>query len=146
MLLLFKFKTAKTGTPCTPCFAHQRGLRIDKEVGLGVIVRSLLAGGPVPQVEGVGKHRPRQGEAARAGEAVHLVKQRLAHGVPRLVVLHVAVVGVVGAVGDAPAVVGHQDRRVHDVAHKVVQALGVGKRLVAAAGQGSGVWVGFVGE
>ena len=51
---------------------------------------------------------------------------------PRLVILNVAVVGVVGAVADAPAVVGHQDGRVHDVADEVVQGAVVGEALVAA--------------
>jgi hypothetical protein len=44
-----------------------------------------------------------------------------------------AVVGVVGAVADAPAVVGHQDGAVHDVAHQVVQRLVVAEALVPAA-------------
>lgn len=42
-----------------------------------------------------------------------------------------AVVGVVRAVADAPAVVRHQDRGVRDVANQVVERLVVGKALVA---------------
>lgn len=62
-----------------------------------------------------------------------------------------AVVGVVGAVGDAPAVVGDQDGGVGDVAHQVVQLAVVAEALVAAAagaekncegsGQGHWLWV-----
>jgi hypothetical protein len=37
--------------------------------------------------------------------------------VPALIILHVAVVAVVGAVADAPAVVWHQDAGVRDVAN-----------------------------
>ena len=39
---------------------------------------------------------------------------------------------VVLAVADAPAVVGHQDGRVHDVAHQVVEGAAGAERLVAA--------------
>jgi len=39
---------------------------------------------------------------------------------------------VVLAVADAPAVVGHQDGGVHDVAHKVVERAAGAERLVAA--------------
>ena len=63
----------------------------------------------------------------------HLLVDGLGHWVPRLVVLDVAVVGVVGAVADAPAVVGHQDGGVGDVAHQVVDVAVVGEALVAAA-------------
>lgn len=56
-------------------------------------------------------------------ETHQVVVQLLGHGVPRLVVLNVAVVGVVSAVADAPAVVGHQDGRVGQVADEVVQGL-----------------------
>lgn len=65
----------------------------------------------------------------------HLLVQVLGHRVPGLVVLDVAVVGVVGAVADAPAVVGHKDGGVRQVAHEVVQGLVVGEALVAAAGR-----------
>jgi hypothetical protein len=52
----------------------------------------LLAGRAAPQVEGVGEEAPREAHAAELGELVHLVVDRLGGGVPRLVVLHVAVV------------------------------------------------------
>ncbi len=42
-------------------------------------------------------------------------------------------VGMVGAVADSPAVVGHQDGAVHNVAHKVIQGPVVAEALVAAA-------------
>ena len=53
--------------------------------------------------------------------AHHVIVDTLGNGMPRLVILHVAVVLVVGPVADAPAVVGHQDGRVRDVAYEVVQ-------------------------
>ena len=68
-----------------------------------------------------------------AGAAHHAVVDALGHRVPRLVVLHVPVVAVVRAVAHAPAVVRHQDGRVHHVAHKVVQRLVRREALVAAA-------------
>lgn len=71
--------------------------------------------------------------ASRRAGAHHGVVELLGDWVPRLIVFHVAVVGVVGAVADAPAVVGHQDGAVHDVAHQVVQRLVVAEALVPAA-------------
>ncbi len=65
--------------------------------------------------------------------AHHGVIELLGHRVPRLVILHVAVVGVVGAVTNPPAVVGHQNGAVHDVAHQVVQCLVAAEALVPAA-------------
>lgn len=62
----------------------------------------------------------------------HVVVEGLGHRVPRLVILDMAVVGMVRAVADAPAVVGDQDGGVGDVAHQVVERLVVGKALVAA--------------
>ncbi len=59
-----------------------------------------------------------------------------------------AVVGVVLPVGDAPAVVGHQDGGVGDVTHKVVQLLVVAEALVPAAlhnGGGAGAGEGAHG-
>ncbi len=68
-----------------------------------------------------------------AGGARHAVVDALGHRVPGLVVLHVAVVAVVRAVAHAPAVVGHQDGRVHHVPNKVVERLVAGEALVTAA-------------
>ncbi len=65
--------------------------------------------------------------------AHHLLVNALGDRVPRLVILYVAVVGVVRAVADSPAVVGHQNGRVHDVAHQVIQSAVVAEALVAAA-------------
>lgn len=53
--------------------------------------------------------------------------------VPGLVILHVAVVVVVGAVRDAPAVVRHADDGVYKKPDRVVQPLARAKALVAAA-------------
>lgn len=58
--------------------------------------------------------------------------------VPGLVILHVAVVVVVGAVGDAPAVVRHADDGVHKKSDRVVQPLACAKALVAAAARLTG--------
>ena len=54
----------------------------------------------------------------------------LGHGRPRLVILHMAVVGMVRAVADAPAVVGHEDRGVHDVADEVVDGAAVAEAIM----------------
>lgn len=65
--------------------------------------------------------------------AHHGLVQLAGGGVPGLVILHVAVVGMVGAVADPPAVVGHQDGCVGDVADQVIQLLVVREAAVAAA-------------
>ena len=73
-------------------------------------------------------------EPAEAAEEPRVAagNPRRGHRVPRLVVLHVAVVGVVGAVGDAPRMVRHEDGRVHDVANRVIQRAAGAERSVAA--------------
>ena len=48
-------------------------LGLDKEVALRVVVRALLAGGALPEVEGEGEHGPGQRQAARAAGGVHAV-------------------------------------------------------------------------
>ena len=64
----------------------------------------------------------------------HHVLVDLAGGwVPGLIVLHVAVVGVVGSVADPPAVVWHQDGCVCDVTDEVIQLLVVRETAVATA-------------
>jgi hypothetical protein len=65
--------------------------------------------------------------------AHQLLKHALGDWVPALIVLHVAVIAVVCAVADAPAVVRHQDAGVRDVANKVVQVPAVAEALVTAA-------------
>ena len=77
-------------------------------------------------------------QVSGASAAHHAVVDALGHRVPRLVVLHVPVVAVVRPVAHAPAVVRHQDGRVHHVAHKVVQRLVRREALVAAANRASG--------
>ena len=59
----------------------------------------------------------------------HAIEELLGHRMPRLVVLHVAMVGMMRAVADAPSVVRHKDGRVHDVANEVVQGAVVRKAL-----------------
>lgn len=117
---------------------HHARLPICKQVAPRVKVGPFFTGGPFPQVKGIRKHGPRQRQPPRPRQAVHAVQQRLGHGVPRLIVLHVAVVGVVGAVRHAPPVVGHHDGGVDDVADKVVEGAVVGEGLVAAEGGWSG--------
>lgn len=56
----------------------------------------------------------------------------LSHRVPRLVVVDVAVVAVVLLMTKAPAVVGHEDERVRQVADGVVQGAAVREGAVAA--------------
>lgn len=53
----------------------------------------------------------------RAPTTHQLLILALGDRVPALIILHVAVVAVVCAVADAPAMVGHQDGAVCDVAH-----------------------------
>lgn len=63
----------------------------------------------------------------------HLVIDGLGDWVPRLVVLHMAMVGVVCPMADPPAVVGHQDGAVHNVAHQVIDLAAIAEALVPAA-------------
>jgi hypothetical protein len=74
---------------------------------------------------------------ARSSRAAtdHAVIDLLGDGVPRLIILHMAMVGVVRPVADPPAVVGHQNRRVGYVTHQVVERAVVAEALVSAAGQ-----------
>jgi hypothetical protein len=65
--------------------------------------------------------------------AHHLVIDGLGDRVPGLVVLHMAMVGVVCPVADPPAMVGHQDRAVHYVAHQIIDLAAVAEALVPAA-------------
>ena len=102
-----------------------------KQRRLGVEVGAVLARGAVEQVKRVGKQRNGQQQTSQSRPEIHLLENRLRGRGPGLVILHVAVVGVVGAVGDAPSVVGHHDGGVDDVAHKVVQCLVGGEGLMA---------------
>ena len=117
-------------------FAHHVLLSRDKQVRLGVIVRALLPGTAGPEVEGVGKQGPRQSQASDLGPELHLVKDALGHRVPGLIVLNMAVVGMVSAVADAPAMVGDQDGGVYNVANKVIEGPVVREALVSAAVHG----------
>mmetsp|Transcript_12294 Transcript_12294/g.34969 ORF Transcript_12294/g.34969 Transcript_12294/m.34969 type:complete len:329 (-) Transcript_12294:103-1089(-) len=106
-------------------------LSVRKQIRLRVVVRPDLARRPVQEIKRVGKQREREQQTTQPRHLVHTLQHRLGHGVPRLVVLNMSVVGMVGAVGDPPSVVRHHDRRVHNVADKVVQGLVRRERLVA---------------
>jgi len=95
-------------------------------------VRAVLARRSVKEIKRVREKRDGEQEAAQASKEVHLAILGLCHRVPRLIVLHVAMVGVVSAVRDTPAMVRDEDGRVDDVANKVVERFVSTEALVAA--------------
>ena len=103
-----------------------------EEVAVGIEVRAHPAGGARPEVDGVGDEGGGELETSQAAPVVEGFVEGGCHGIPRLVILHMAVVGVVCAVGDSPAVVGDEDGRVEDMADDVVEPLGRGEAAVAA--------------
>lgn len=66
--------------------------------------------------------------------AHHFIVPRLGGRVPRLIILHVAVICMVCPVADAPSVVWHQDAAVRDVSHDVIELLVAAEAAVATAG------------
>lgn len=75
-------------------------------------------------------------QKARGKQAHQRFEAGLGGGIPRLIVFHVPMVGVVGAVADAPPVIRHQDAAVRDVAHQVVQLLVAAEAAMATAPPG----------
>jgi ABC-type xylose transport system permease subunit len=66
--------------------------------------------------------------------AHHFLVLRLCQGVPALIIVDVTVVAVVLFVTQSPAVVGHEDEGVQQVAHSIVELQqGLYKGLAAAA-------------
>ena len=59
----------------------------------------------------------------------HAIEDALGHRVPRLIILHMAMVGMMSAVADAPSMVRNKDRRVDYVADEIIQSTIVGKTL-----------------
>jgi len=72
---------------------HQRCLRGSEQIRLGVKVRAVLARRSVKEIKRVREKRDGEQEAAQASKEVHLAILGLCHRVPRLIVLHVAMVG-----------------------------------------------------
>ncbi len=60
---------------------------------------------------------------------VHFACQR----VPRVIILHMPVIGMVRPVADPPTVVRGEDGRMDDVADEIVQALVIREALMATA-------------
>ena len=79
-------------------------------------MRSSMPRTSRPEVEWVGKECPWEGESSDPCHRLHVVISFLANGMPRVVILHMTVVGVMCPVGDAPSMVGDEDGGVDDVA------------------------------
>lgn len=93
-------------------------------------MRALTTGRPEKQVERIGKQK--QTKANASANRTHFVVNVFRNGVPAFIGINVAGVGVVGAVTNSPAVIGHQNGRVSQMANQVVEPFVLGERTVAA--------------
>eukprot|EP00166_Cyanidium_caldarium_P006130 ctg_812.g333 len=88
---------------------------------------------PLKQIDGVGDgDRQRQLAAHQTRDAVHRAILMLLQRMPRLVLIDMSVVRVMASMGDAPAVIRHQQRRVGHMPEKVIQATGGRETAVTA--------------